>query len=233
MRGVISAELESRIRLLGRELPGALAVFDADGTLWRDDVGEAFLRHLVALGWVKLPGGGDAYEAYEREVQRDRATGYAYAAQLMEGLGVSQVAGEAERFAGEWVPRRLIAATQRLREICQQSGLVPFVVSASALPIVLAAAPLAGFARERCRGIEVRDQAGKYTDRVVQPITYGPGKVAAVKRAGEIALACGDSFTGDLAMMAAARVAVAVAPREGSPLADEARRRGWPVLPQG
>ena len=106
---MIPEELESRIRRLGRELPGALAVFDADGTLWRDDVGEAFLRHLVALGWVELPGGGDPYAAYEREVQRDRATGYAYAAQLMAGLAVSQVAGEAERFAGEWVPPRLIA----------------------------------------------------------------------------------------------------------------------------
>ena len=51
---------------------GGIAAFDADGTLWREDVGEAFLRHLVALGWVRLPDGRDPYQEYERAVDRDR-----------------------------------------------------------------------------------------------------------------------------------------------------------------
>jgi phosphoserine phosphatase len=229
---VILGELEGRVRALGRARPGALAVFDADGTLWRDDVGEAFLRHLVNLGWVKLPNGKDPYEAYERAVDRDRATGYAYAAQLMAELSVRQVENEAYRFVVEWVPKRVIAATKALRSICDESGLVPFVVSASPLPIVQAAIPLAGIRPENCRAIEVRDQAGRFTDRVVQPITYGPGKLAVAKKTGEIALACGDSLGGDLELLAAAEIAVAVAPARGSPLADEARRRGWPVLSQ-
>src|SRR5438132_1254695 len=63
-------------------MPGALAVFDADGTLWRDDVGEAFLRHLVSLGWVRLPDGSDPYEAYERAVDRDKACGDAFTGDL-------------------------------------------------------------------------------------------------------------------------------------------------------
>jgi phosphoserine phosphatase len=229
---VIREDLEARVRALGRDQAGALAVFDADGTLWRGDVGEAFLRHLVTLGWVKLPDGRDPYEAYERAVDRDPASGYAYAAQLMAELSVRQVENEAYRFVVDWVPKRIVAATRQLRSICEESGLVPFVVSASPLPIVLAAIPLAGIRPENCRAIEVRDQGGRYTDRVVQPITYGPGKVAVAKRAGEIALACGDSLHGDLELLSAARVAVAIAPETGSPLADEARRRGWPVLPQ-
>src|SRR5438552_14782482 len=118
-------------------MPGALAVFDADGTLWREDVGEAFLRHLVSLGWVRLPDGSDPYEAYERAVDRDRATGYAYAAQLQAGLEVEAVEAEAKRFAASWVPPRLIRATTRVRELCTSVGLRTFVVSASALPIVV------------------------------------------------------------------------------------------------
>jgi phosphoserine phosphatase len=43
-------------------------------------------------------------------------------------------------------------------------------------------------------------------------------------------VACGDSLAGDLALLSAARVAVAVAPRGGSPLADEASKRTWFVL---
>jgi phosphoserine phosphatase len=100
------------------------------------------------------------------------------------------------------------------------------------LPIVLAAAPLAGIPRERCRGIEVRIRDGRFTDDVVRPITYAEGKIAAAEKAGRLALACGDSFTGDLALLNTASLAIAVAPRSGSPLADEARRQGWPVLSQ-
>ena len=128
------------------------------------------------------------------------------------------------------MPPRRIAASQALLEICQAAGLVPLVVSASPLAIVLAAAPLAGFARERCRGIEVGVRDGRFTSDLVRPITYAEGKIAAARRAGRIALACGDSHTGDLAVMEAAQVAVAVAPASGSPLAVEARKRGWFVL---
>jgi phosphoserine phosphatase len=229
---VIPEELAGRVRALGREVQGGLAVFDADGTLWREDVGEAFLRHVIALGWVQLPDGSDPYEAYERAVDRDRASGYAYAAQLQAGLEVDRLQAEAERFATSWVPPRLVADALALREVCQAAGLVPTVVSASALPIVLAAAPLAGFTKERCRGVEVAIRRGRFTADVVQPITYAEGKTAAVLKAGTIALACGDSWSGDLPMMEVARVAVAVAPASGSPLCAEARKRGWFVLDQ-
>src|SRR5205814_5848414 len=106
------------------------------------------------------------------------------------------------------------------------------VVSASALPIVVAAAPLAGFAPDRCHGIEVAIRAGRFTAEVVEPITYADGKLEPVRKHGAIVLACGDSFSGDLPMLRASRIAVAVAPRSGSLLADEALRQGWPVLDQ-
>jgi phosphoserine phosphatase len=229
---VIPDDLAQRVRALARELRGGLAVFDADGTLWREDVGEAFLRRLVSLGWVKLPDGTDPYEAYERAVDRDKATGYAYAAQLQAGLEADLVAAEADRFARGWIPPRLVSGTQALRQLCEDAGLVTLVVSASALPIVLAAAPLAGFSRERCRGIEVAVREGRFTDQVVAPVTYARGKIEAAQRFGQIALACGDSFTGDLAMLESSRIPVVVAPLAGSPLSAEAVRRGWPVLAQ-
>ena len=76
--------------------------------------------------------------------------------------------------------------------------------------------------------MKIRD--GRFTGEVMQPITYAAGKIAAA--GGRIALACGDSFTGDLAMLEAADVAVVVAPAAGSPLSQEARKRGWFVLSQ-
>lgn len=229
---MIPVELEAKVRALGKEMPGALAVFDADGTLWREDVGEAFLRHLVKLGWVKLSDGTDPYAAYERAVDRDRGAGYAYAAQLQAGLEQAQVHEEAGRFAHDWVPPRLIADALALRALAVAAGLKPFVVSASALPIVHAAAPLAGFRRDLCRGIEVGVRDGKFTDEVKQPLTYAEGKVQVAQFAGRVALACGDSFTGDLPLLRASVLPVVMAPSAGSPLSAEADRNGWFVLSQ-
>jgi len=209
---------------------GGVAAFDADGTLWREDVGEAFLRHLVAIGWVRLPDGRDPYAEYERAVERDKRTGYMYAAQLQAGLLEAEVAEEADRFARSWVPPRLVRAAQELRAACSDAGLRPVVVSASPHPIVRAAAPLAGFAE--LAGIEVRVRDGRFTDAVLEPVTYAEGKVQAASRFGPLVLACGDSLTGDLALLSAARIPVAVAPATGSPLSTEAHHRRWHVLNQ-
>jgi phosphoserine phosphatase len=209
---------------------GGVAAFDADGTLWREDVGEAFLRHLVSIGWVRLPAGGDPYAEYERAVERDKRIGYMYAAQLQAGLLEAEVAAEADRFARSWVPRRLVRAAQELRAACTAAGLLPVVVSASPLPIVRAAAPLAGFTE--AAGIEVRIRDGRFTDQVLEPVTYAEGKVQAAARFGPLVVACGDSLTGDLALLSAARIPVVVAPSTGSPLATEALHRRWPILDQ-
>ena len=209
------------------------AVFDADGTLWREDVGEAFLRHLVHLGWVALPDGRDPYQAYEEAVARDRAGGYAYAAQLTAGLLAAQVQAEAQRFAAHWIHPRLITETQALLALCRDAGLGCAVVSASQIDIVRAAVPHAGISWERCAGMSTRvDEAGRYTDALVEPLTYAEGKVAMAASRGwhPLQVAGGDSHTGDLALLAAARVAVVVASSAETPLALEAARRGWIVL---
>lgn len=220
--------IDERLTEAVRGAAGQVAAFDADGTLWREDAGEAFLRHLVGLGWIRLPDGSDPYRAYERAVERDRRSGYAFAAQLQAGLEEARVAAEAERFARSWVPARLIAPVQELRAACVAAGLRLLVVSASPLPIVRAAAPLAGFSA--CSGIEVRVRGGRFTDELVEPVVYAQGKVEAAARSGALAVACGDSLHGDLALLSAAKVAVAVAPRGSGPLAEEARRRGWFLL---
>ncbi|MFL5309337.1 MAG: HAD family hydrolase, partial [Myxococcales bacterium] len=164
-------------------------------------------------------------------VERDKRTGYMYAAQLQAGLLEAEVAAEADRFARSWVPPRLVRAARELRAACSAAGLLPVVVSASPLPIVRAAAPLAGFSE--LAGIAVRVRNGRFTDEVLDPVTYAEGKVQAASRFGPLIVACGDSLTGDLALLSAARISVVVAPVTGSPLCTEALRRGWYILHEG
>ena len=209
------------------------AVFDADGTLWREDVGEAFLRHLVALGLVKLADGTDPYAAYERAVARDRRTGYAYAAQLLAGLPAAQIQAEAARFALTWVPPRIIRSTSALLALCAGAGHIVCVVSASQIDIVRAAVIHAGIPWSRCAGMETElGPDGRYTAEMVEPITYGAGKVETAMARGfrPIAVAGGDSITGDLALLQAAAVPVVVAADGPTPLSAEAEKRGWFVL---
>jgi phosphoserine phosphatase len=99
--------------------------------------------------------------------------------------------------------------------------------------IVRAAAPLAGVPAARCLGMTTRATAeGVLTDEIVPPITYAAGKVEALAKAGfgPLALGCGDSIVGDLALLEAARVPVVIAQGQGGGLAEAARRHGWALL---
>ena len=51
--------------------PHATACFDADGTIWRGDVGEDFLRELIAKERLIAPPPGDLYAQYEAMVPVD------------------------------------------------------------------------------------------------------------------------------------------------------------------
>jgi len=123
-------------------------------------------------------------------VERDRAAGYAYAAQLQAGLEVGRVQEEAERFAACWVPPRRIPARRPSSRSVRPPGWhrssfprarwasfsrrLPSLASAGTLP-----------------RIEVAIRDGRFTSDVVKPITYAEGKIAAARKAGRIALACG------------------------------------------
>src|SRR5262245_42735214 len=73
-------------QVLAAARPGQAVAFDADGTLWRNDVGEDLLRALIAEDRLpRHPGRRDLYEEYEARVARDPASGYAFAAEVMEG----------------------------------------------------------------------------------------------------------------------------------------------------
>lgn len=230
---LLDQRLVDAVTELGRVFPGAIAAFDADGTLWREDVGEAWLAHLVHKKLVRLADGRDPLAAYEGAVARDRKAGFAYAAQLQAGLHEDLLHDEALGLAARWVRPRLIAVTQELLALCEEAGLGVHIVSASPIEIVRVAAPLAGIPAARCLGMTVRiDAQGRCTDEVVPPLLYAEGKVEALAARGlaPLALGVGDSLSGDLALLLAAKAPVVVAGEGGSPLADEARRRGWPVL---
>src|SRR5579883_2048839 len=82
-----------------------LACLDADGTLWSEDLGEAFLRWLAAGELLPNQAGKSqeqVYSEYEARVAEDRALGFAWAVQCMAALAESDVRRWARQLAFAW-----------------------------------------------------------------------------------------------------------------------------------
>lgn len=208
-----------------------VACLDADGTLWAEDIGEAFFRWLIAghlLTYVDC--NKDVYSEYEERVRKNRAEGYAWAVQCMAGLAERDVVMWCRQMAAAWPNYR-----PQMRELVKglsKSGVDVWLVSASNIWLVRAAAPYLGADPEKVIAISVEVQDGVLTDRIVRPIICNEGKVEAIKekigRAPDLAV--GDSL-GDLEMLEYANRAVVIGrhDRADAPLLRVANERGWPV----
>jgi HAD superfamily phosphoserine phosphatase-like hydrolase len=216
--------------------PGAnkLACFDADGTLWNEDIGEALFRWLAAgnlLPWLGKPRDvDDVWAEYEARVAKNKSDGYAWAVQCMAGLAESDLKRWCNQLSHAW-PNYRPAMVELIKGL-RGAGVEVWLVSASNRWIVEAAAPFVGADAQRVLGVTVETAAGVLTDEVVHPVTCQAGKVDAIaKRIGRTPdFAFGDSL-GDLEMLEVAAVPLVIG-RHDKPSAELpkiGRERGWAV----
>lgn len=207
-----------------------VACFDADGTLWTEDQGEAFLRWLLAGRLLDVDYARDTYAEYEERTRRDLVDGYRWGVQVMAGLVERDVALWADQLAAAW-PTYRQEMTGLLRGL-DGAGVEVWIVSASNVWTVRSAARRLGLDTSRIIGVEVELASGRLTDRIVEPMPCMAGKVAAIRaRIGKLPdLACGDGL-GDLEMLesAAQPLVVGCLGAGEKPLLRIARERGWPL----
>ncbi|NMC69956.1 MAG: HAD-IB family phosphatase [Myxococcales bacterium] len=208
-----------------------VACFDADGTLWTEDIGESFLRWLLAGPLEHLVAADPrVYEKYEARVRRSLTDGYGWAVQLMAGLREADVVRWARQHAAAW-PNYRPAMLELLRGLAA-AGVEVWLVSASNHWVVAATGMRIGLPFERTIGVRTEVENGILTDRIVPPMPCEGGKVEAIDRfiGRRPDLAVGDGL-GDLAMLevAAARLCVGLRTRRDAPLLRVARERGWPI----
>ncbi|MFO0672894.1 MAG: HAD-IB family phosphatase [Polyangiaceae bacterium] len=230
-------ELDAALASMGAGAPPLLA-FDADGTLWRGDVGDDFFEALVASKDIRSP----AAEAVLREAHAaglDAADPASAASAILEAF--HRHAYDEERFYElvGWLgagrsPTELdeaIDAMQRERGLderihsevrpvlawAEARGVERFVVSASPRRVVQRGVARLGIDEDHVLAAEaVHDASGRMLAEARQPIPYGPGKVRALRgRVGDRPLlaAFGDNVF-DIAMLQAARIPVAVRPKD-------------------
>jgi len=228
----ITPEFEAALRRVIDETAGEsrrVATFDGDNTLWDGDIGEAFLRWLIAGGHLLGVDGIDVWEEYEARVAADRVAGYGWAVQVMQGLPEDRLRGWARQFSYSWPAWR--DGMRAVVKFLDDSGVEVWIVSASGLLVVHEAAPYMGISQEMTLGMEVEVADGLLTDRLKTPMTANAGKVAKIQEAiGVRPIAAFGDSRGDLEMLDYATQAFVVGQRSrtNESFMALARERGWP-----
>lgn len=211
---------------------GAQAVaFDADGTLWRGDVGEDLMRFLASEGHLpRHRGRSGVYAEYERRVAVDPADAYAYAVEVMADMEHDGLLAMCREFFARRYEGRLLPWVRPMLRRLHEAGHQVWIVSASPAWPVVAAAEALGVSVDRVVGVDCERDGGRLTGRVMKPVPCGEGKVHWLRERGvRPALAVGNGDL-DLPMLAYAERGIVVAPHgEDNALVREARVRGWPI----
>jgi phosphoserine phosphatase len=210
---------------------GRPVVFDADGTLWRGDVGEDLLR-LLGQRRMLGPASDGVSAKYERLLEADHPAAYAFAVEVMAGLDEQELQRTCDEFFAQRYEGRIFRFVRPLLASLTGAGFVPWIVSASPRWAVLPGARSLGVEARHVIGVCCDVVDGKLSGNVLLPVACGPGKVEWLARhrvTPVLAFGNGDL---DLDMLAAAKAAVVVAPHGGpdNGLVAEGKRRGWPIL---
>lgn len=215
------------VRALPTDGSGRLAIFDADGTLWRDDVADDFATWMLAQGHFV----GDAtWDEYIRIYRDDHGAGCAYMLRFYAGLEEARVRELVDawwhRADRNWVPE-VIEALQWLGD----HGYAVWIVTGSPTATMR---PLLDFLPvERVVGMDFEVEAGVITGRLRGISCTDGGKAVKVRSlwsGGPIELAAGNGSL-DAAMIALGeRVRWSVYPNAAFEALS--RERGWSVLPR-
>lgn len=205
---------------------GQSVIFDADGTLWRGDVGEDFLRYAIHCGLFEA-----SYEKYEQLLTQSSERAYAYCVEVMRDQPEEALAQRCAAFFGERYSGRVFGFVRPLLARLAAANCPVWICSASPRWIVVPGAVALGIPASQVIGVTCEVRAGMLTGQVEQPVPVGPGKVTWLERAKLTpALAVGNGDF-DLDMLAFAKHALVISPPDShNHLVLEARARGWPIL---
>lgn len=178
-----------------------VAAFDADGTLWSLDAGEAFFQYQIKTKKLKLPQ--HPWEHYHKWKEHDPRAAYLWLAQINEGLELEKVRGMAEECFLELEPYPYFESQRALIQQMHLLGIEVYVVTASVKWAVEPAAKRLGIPQERVLGVQTAVEKGLVTGKQLGPITWKEGKPEALLTATNNVrpIFCSGNTIGDLALL--------------------------------
>lgn len=206
-----------------------VAVFDADGTLWRGDIGEAFFRHQIAAKTAPHAPPIGAWEAYLTEaLEGDTVKAYAWLAQWNAGLREEDFAELCDTFFRESWRANIFGAIRAFTHELANAGFEVWVVTGSPRWIVQSGVR-EGYAirPERVIGTDVLVEQGVLTDKLKHEVPYRAGKARLIEKLiGEKPLFAAGNTYWDKEMMNESRgLCLAIASeQEGEPNFDSEQK---------
>ena len=187
------------------------AAFDADGTLWDNDLGEQFFQYQIDHAELPSLQGLDPWEHYNNEKQKHPQMAYLWLAQISQGQSFSQVKNWAKA-AVESSPLREFESQKKLIQWLRSKDIEVYIVTASVQWAVAPAATAVGVKEENVLGIETHIEEGLVTTKQKGPITWRQGKAEALlSRTNNIKpVFCAGNTYGDIALLETAHIPLAV-----------------------
>jgi len=197
-----------------------VAVFDHDGTLMHGDVTmgsgsqPGVLRTMVERRELKPEGLAqipawmepDPWKAYCEWTEREPMKAYGWLPTVLAGMKVRDFTRLARERYRDVYRRYLFPEQLALLSVLRDAGVEIYIVSASAQPLLEAAAPWLGIPPEHAFGIRLHERGGVIAPEIEPPPSYASGKVWAIEHrvhpsSYENLLTFGDSYVSDGPML--------------------------------
>lgn len=174
------AKLQALLKDLEKFRPKgrAIAAFDADGTLWNTDLGEAFFHYQIKNKLVPLPEDPWGHYNWMKDHVSHTAA-YVWLAQILKGVPLSEVRQWAEASVASQ-PLPIFAEQLRILEKLKELEVEVYIVTASIKWAVEPGARRLGLDDDQVLGIETEISGGVVTEKPHGIITYREGKATAL-----------------------------------------------------
>lgn len=186
---------------------GLIAAFDADGTLWDTDLGEALFEYQIRNNLLpNLPK--DPMEHYHRmKKEKSHEAAYLWLAQINAGRRIEEVREWAKAAVRALHPVPVFTEQRKIIGHLLNKGCQVYIVTASIAWAVEPGAALVGLKPENVIGIRTKVVDGLVTDQQDGSITYRNGKVTGLleKTGGAYPFFCAGNTEGDLPLLEASR----------------------------
>lgn len=210
------------------ELDGPrVAVFDADGVLWRGDVSEDFTRWMIKRGHFDAA----LWDSYEADNQQDMALGCLSILRFYIGHNLEDLAEHVTEFWRTGGERQWISSSLEAIHWLSKAGFAVYVVSGTPRLVLEPLTQYLPIPGTQILGLELAaDSDNQATGKASGIPTHGPGKATAIREAttAPIYLAAGNSHI-DIEMMTLSKdLHWAIEPDQQ--LRSVAARENWTII---
>jgi HAD superfamily phosphoserine phosphatase-like hydrolase len=214
----------SRLKLLDEP---RLALFDADGTLWDNDIADDCTLWMIATGRVKT---ASKWDEYRRILAIDGAAASRFLLELYAGLTRAELVLHVETYWREFMKLDYVDETVEVLRHLAERGFEVWVVTGSPTDFLEPLKRQLPVARIVGMDFEV-DARGVLTGRHAGISCVGAGKAEKVRGlwSGPVQFAAGNSLLDEAMLRLARDVAWVVHPH--ADLEAIARAEGWEVKP--